>query len=134
MSDEPARSNKIPGQLQIEVPASPGAIGRWDVEHQFSAYRKEMGEDKANHQRRLAEEAEVCTCGVQDKEKAKASEEGRREKRVLGNLHHPGCPAFRALSKKTVAISEAEQAKRFEESKVDNLRGALDKAREEGRL
>ncbi len=103
----------IEGQLAIDVPLSPGAIGRWTLDDQFAAYAREKGADKAVEQKRLAEEAGLCNCGEQAKEDAKAVEEGRRAKRIAGHLHRPGCPQLRLHGGSAPRISKDEQIRRY---------------------
>jgi len=123
-------------QLQIEVAPAPRAIGRWDVDHEIAAYRKTMGDDALDRQKRLAEQAKECTCGEQAKADAEAIKDGKKSKKLLGWEHKPGCNSYARPNPKLVPrISAAEQQARYEEERrVDQLRDALARAREEGAL
>jgi hypothetical protein len=115
--EEDAVSRPLKDQLSIDVPPAPGAIGRWTTDDEIAAYRRLVGEQAAERQRKLAEEAGECSCGVQSKEASDAAIEGRRARKVAGHLHSPGCRARRELGNGRVKISEDEQQRRYDAEK-----------------
>lgn len=84
------------GQLSFEVPESPAAIGKWTPEEQFKAYAAMFGSGAAERQKRLLEEANQCTCGVEAAEKHKARQEDRKPRSLKGHHHKASCPKVRA--------------------------------------
>lgn len=106
----------IDGQLSIDVPSSPKAIGRWTGDDEFREYANQKGVDRALDQKKRAEETRECNCGAQAKEDEEARKEERRSKKVSSSTHKAGCPQLRARSNTRPRISGDEQIRRYTSS------------------
>lgn len=115
--EQPERSPVVhPDQLVFEVPTSPNAIGKWTPEEQFKAYAAMFGEDAAERQRKLAEEANECSCGAEKKEAFEAKRDDRKVRHLNGHQHGAGCPKRRSAPELR-GLSPAAQRELYEASR-----------------